>query len=170
MPKMPNQFTEVSPLVKVDERPQFKLDSVAREREQMLKGELVETPNSKHKYKQVFKEMKEFEREGFAAVLKFAFARIVQLPKKIHWRLILDMADFAKRESRFREAKILFKLVSYLQPYAYQGWLEYSKMEEECGNMLKSWQILTEGLKFSQLNENLFIKAIKVDEKLGNYD
>jgi len=104
----------------------------------MLKGELVETPNSKHKYKQVFKEMKEYEREGFAAVLKFAFAKIVQLPKKIHWRLILDMADFAKRESRFREAKILFKLVSYLQPYAYQGWLEYSKMEEECGNMLKS--------------------------------
>jgi la-related protein 1 len=25
-------------------------------------------------------------------------------------------------------------------------------------------------LKFSQLNENLFIKAIKVDEKLGDYD
>ena len=31
-------------------------------------------------------------------------------------------------------------------------------------------QILNEGLKFSQLNENLFIKAIKVDEKLGDYD
>lgn len=114
--------------------------------------------------------MKEYEREGFSAVLKFAFARIMQLPKKIHWRLILDMADFAKRESRFREAKILFKLVSYLQPYAYQGWLEYSKMEEECGNILKSWQILTEGLRFSHLNENLFIKAIKVDEKLGHFD
>lgn len=25
-------------------------------------------------------------------------------------------------------------------------------------------------MKFSQLNENLFIKAIKVDEKLGDYD
>jgi la-related protein 1 len=82
--------------------------------------------------------MKELEKEGFSAVLKFSFARIIQLPKKVHWRLILDLADFAKRESRFREAKLLFKLVSYLQPYAYQGWLEYSKMEEECGNMIKS--------------------------------
>ena len=44
------------------------------------------------------------------------------------------MADYSKRESRFKEAKLLFKLVSYLQPYAYQGWLEYAKMEEECGN------------------------------------
>jgi hypothetical protein len=82
--------------------------------------------------------MKEIEREGFSAVLKFAFSRIMHLPKKVHWRLILDLADFAKRESRFKEAKILFKLVSYLQPYAYQGWLEYSKMEEECGNIIKS--------------------------------
>ena len=82
----------------------------------MLKNELVETPNSKHKYKCAFKEMKEVEKEGFSAVLKFAFNRIVQLPKKVHWRMILDLADFAKRESRFREAKILFKLVSYLQP------------------------------------------------------
>jgi len=83
--------------------------------------------------------------------------------------MILDLADFAKRESRFREAKILFKLVSYLQPYAYQGWLEYSKMEEECGNIQKSWLILEDGLKFNLLNENLFIKAIKVDEKLGEF-
>jgi len=103
-----------------------------------LKNDLLETPNSKHKYKSTFKEMKELEKEGFSAVLKFSFARIIQLPKKVHWRLILDLADFAKRESRFREAKLLFKLVSYLQPYAYQGWLEYSKMEEECGNMIKS--------------------------------
>ena len=41
-------------------------------------------------------------------------------------------------------------------------------MEEECGNQEKSWNILVEGLKFSSLNENLFIKAIKVEEKLGN--
>lgn len=70
------------------------------------------------------------------------------MPKKVHWRIILDLADYAKRESKFREAKILFKLVSYLQPYAYQGWLEYAKMEEECGMQEKSKHILMQGLKF----------------------
>jgi len=43
-------------------------------------------------------------------------------------------------------------------------------MEEECGNQLKSRHILKVGLKFSQLNENLFIKAMKVEEKLGDYE
>ena len=42
-------------------------------------------------------------------------------------------------------------------------------MEEECGKQEKSRQILLAGLKFSPLNENLFIKTVKVDEKLGNY-
>ena len=83
--------------------------------------------------------------------------------------MVLDLADYAKRESKFKEAKLLFKLVSYLQPYAYQGWLEHAKMEEECGKQEKSRQMLLAGLKFSPLNENLFIKTIKVEEKLGNY-
>jgi len=43
-------------------------------------------------------------------------------------------------------------------------------MEEECGNQEKSRKILVEGLKFSSLNENLFVKAIKVEEKLGNIE
>ena len=42
-------------------------------------------------------------------------------------------------------------------------------MEEECGNIVKARQILRVGLRFSALNENLFVKAMKVDEKLKNY-
>jgi hypothetical protein len=42
-------------------------------------------------------------------------------------------------------------------------------MEEECGNQATSSKILLQGLKFNPLNENLFIKAIKVEEKMGNY-
>ena len=98
------------------------------------------------------------------------FQKILNLPKKVHWRIMLDLADFAKRESRFREAKMIFKLVAYLQPYAYQGWLEYAKMEEECGNQRKSMKILKIGLKFSQLNENLFVKALKIEEKMQNIE
>ena len=85
-------------------------------------------------------------------------------------KIILDLADFAKRESKFNEAKFLFKLISYLQPFAYQGWLEYAKMEEECGNHESSQRILQVGLRFSYLNENLFVKAIKIEEKGKNFN
>ena len=110
----------------------------SRERVSSLKQDLNETPNSKYKYKQISRDMKEQEKNGFQQVIKETFVRILNIPRKVHWRVVLDLADYAKRESRFKEAKILFKLVSYLQPFAYQGWLEYAKMEEECGNQEKS--------------------------------
>ena len=111
---------------------------MSRERVQKLKQDLNETPNSKYKYKQISREMKELEKSGFQNLLKDTFMRILNVPRKVHWRVVLDLADYAKRESRFREAKVLFKLVSYLQPYAYPGWVEYAKMEEECGNQEKA--------------------------------
>ena len=92
---------------------------MSRERIQRLRADLTETPNSKYKYKQISREMKEQEKNGFNVVIKETFSRILSIPRKIHWRIVLDLADYAKRESRFKEAKLLFKLVSYLQPYAY---------------------------------------------------
>lgn len=99
-----------------------------------LKHDLNETPNSKHKYKIISRDAKDIEKKGFKEAIKFVFERILSMPKKIHWRILLDLADFAKRESKFTEAKILFKLICHIQPFAYQGWLEFAKMEEECGN------------------------------------
>jgi hypothetical protein len=112
--------------------------------------------------------MKESEKKGFSDTSKLVFKKIIDIPKKIHWRVLLDLADFAKRESKFAEAKILFKLIAHIQPFAYQGWLEYAKMEEECGNADSSRKILQIGLKFSSTNENLFVKAIKIEEKSKN--
>lgn len=142
-----------------------------KHREADLKRDLVETPNSKHKYKQLARELKDSEKSGgLEEMIRLVFTQIVRLPRKIHWRIVLDLADYAKRESKFAEAKLLFKLVAYLQPYAYQGWLEFAKMEEECGNQLLSWKILQVGLRFNPLNENLFVKAVKVLEKLKKYE
>ncbi len=67
----------------------------------MLKHDMVETPNSKHKYKSLSKEVKDAEKKGFAEAFNLVFEKIIGLPKKIHWKLILDLADFAKRESKF---------------------------------------------------------------------
>ena len=98
------------------------------------------------------------------------FDDIFNYPQSIHWHILLDVADFAKRESRPTEARLLFKMITYMQPYAYQGWVEYAKMEEECGNVEKCRKLLLVGIRFNPLNENLFIKALKVEEKLERYD
>lgn len=84
--------------------------------------------------------------------------------------MLLDLADFAKRESEFTEAAMLFKIVTHIQPYAYQGWLEYAKMEEELGKIDRCRTLLKRGLKFIPLNENLFLKALKIEEKEDNYN
>jgi len=85
----------------------------------LLKQELVETPISKHKHKCLSRELKDAEKKGFSQAVKVVFEKILTIPVKVHWRILLDLADFAKRESRFEEAKILFKLITYLQPFAY---------------------------------------------------
>ena len=64
----------------------------------------------------------------------------------------------------------MYKIVVTTQPYAYQGWLEYAKMEEECGNQEESNSILLKSLKFNKLNENLFVKVIKYEEKKDNLE
>jgi hypothetical protein len=35
----------------------------------------------------------------------------LEIPIKIQWRVFLDLADYAKRESRFETASHLFKVV-----------------------------------------------------------
>ena len=42
-------------------------------------------------------------------------------------------------------------------------------MEEECGNQDACLDILLKGLKFNPYSENLFIKALKLEEKNDNF-
>lgn len=83
----------------------------------------------------------------------------------MNWRVLIDLADEAKRQSRFDTAKVLLRLAAYLQPYAYQGWLEAAKIEEESGNLDSCVKILQSGLKFNPQNEILLIKSLKIQEK-----
>ena len=47
-----------------------------REHVQSLKQDLVESPVSKHKHKQLARDLKEAEKKGFAAAVKVVFERI----------------------------------------------------------------------------------------------
>jgi hypothetical protein len=85
-----------------------------RESISQLKHDLNETPVSKHRHKQLSRELKDSEKKGFSYAIGLVFERILTLPRKVHWRILLDLADFAKRESKFDEAKVLFKLITHL--------------------------------------------------------
>ncbi len=136
-----------------------------------LKEDLIEDKNSPSmiQYKNFSQKSKEWEKEGITAMITKVFEKISEVPKKIHWKIIIDLADFAKRENEFSKANTLFKMVTHLQPFAHQGWLDHAKMEEELGNIEKCRTLLKRGLKFDPLNEKLFLKTLKIEEKEGNY-
>ena len=92
---------------------------------------------------------------------------MAELPVAVHWRVHLEMADLAKREKNFREARRLYRLATELQPSAAQTWLEYAKMEEERGHFERCQRILTAGLHFCPYHEALMLKAIKHLERMG---
>jgi hypothetical protein len=56
--------------------------------------------------------MKEFEKGSVSfkeiTVKSMELIQTLRVPQKIHWRVFLDLADFAKRESKFDEARNLF--------------------------------------------------------------
>ncbi len=134
------------------------------------RAELTESPATRSAFKDFYRKLRAEERNSFQDAEKFAMLSLKDgsLPETIHWRVYLELADLAKRSNRFEEARKLYQEVYKLQPYASQGWLEYSKLEEECGNMDACAKILATGLEYCEYSENLLTRAIKHEEKRGN--
>ncbi|CAN0072530.1 unnamed protein product, partial [Phaeothamnion confervicola] len=131
------------------------------------RADLVESPATRLAFKDFYREFRAKEKTSFEAAKQFALECFAVLPRKVHWRLYLEMADLAKRESRFVEARRLYRTVTATQPFASQGWLEYAKLEEECGALRKCARILRRGLAFCEYSESLLIKAVKHEERNG---
>jgi len=134
------------------------------------RAELTESPATRSAFKDFYRKLRAEERSSFQDAEKFAMLSLKDgsLPESIHWRVFLELADLAKRSNRFEEARKLYQQVYKLQPYASQGWLEFSKLEEECGNMDACAKILATGLEYCEYSENLLTRAIKHEEKRGN--
>jgi len=134
------------------------------------RAELTESPATRSAFKDFYRKLRAEERNSFQGAEKFAMYSLKDgsLPESIHWRVYLELADLAKRSNRFEDARKLYQQVYKLQPYASQGWLEFSKLEEECGNMSACAKILAAGLKYCEYSENLLTRAIKHEEKSGN--
>jgi hypothetical protein len=134
------------------------------------KAELNETPATRSAFKGFYKKFREQERLSFEEAEEHA-KKVLEddsLPESIHWKVYLELADLSKRANKFLEARLLYQQVCRLQPYASQGWLEYSKLEEECGNMNTCGRILRAGIHYCEYSENLLTRAIKHEEKTGN--
>ena len=132
--------------------------------------ELVESPQSKLAYKDFYRHFRTLERDSVDMARKYAEESLQWMPERAQWRVLLEMADLAKRSNEFEKARELYAQVCDSQPLASQGWLEWSKMEEECGHVKYSLKILRKGLSRCQFNEGLLTKAIKQQEKLHNME
>ena len=118
---MPRKISEVvqlrKPSVELSQEPSspaVNLTNTQLATEKRLRSDVMESPNSKNKYKLISRDMKEMEKtSNFEKLLQASLMKIVTLnvPHKIHWRVYLDLADFAKRESKFEEARQFFKIV-----------------------------------------------------------
>ena len=134
--------------------------------------ELVESPATRIAFKEFYRSFRGEERMSFQKAEEYARNALhdESLPEAVHWRVYLELADLAKRSNRYVEARLLYQKVCEIQPYASQGWLEYSKLEEECGRMNRVMNILLQGLQYCELSENLLTRAVKHNEKMGNLD
>ena len=136
------------------------------------RAELVESPSTRIAFKDFYRAFRGEERISSQKAEEYALQVIDEgsLPETVHWRVYLELADLAKRSNRFAEARQLYQRVCELQPCAFQGWLEYSKLEEECGNLNRVMNILHAGLEYCNNNETLMTRAVKLQEKMGNLD
>ena len=130
------------------------------------KNDLNESPNSKLKFKTFYKTFKAKEKEGFEVAKKYAIEFLPLISEKSHWRIFLEMADLAKRENNIKDARHYYQIVNRIQPLASQGWLEYAKMEEECGDLQECQNILIKGQEHCPYNESLMVKSLKHYERM----
>ena len=130
------------------------------------KKDVVETAEEKSAYKAFHRNLKLKERISLADAEKFAEEALNTVIESIRWRVYLDLADLSKRTNDFHKARMRFRRACEMQPLASQVWLEWSKMEEECGRLRKSLRILCRGLDQCSFSEALLTRAIRQQEKL----
>jgi len=138
---------------------------------------VMESPTERQAFKEFGRSFRQKENISLEAARDYALSCLdaethpeLYLPPATHWRVFLELADVAKRSNMINDARSHYREACRLQPRASQGWLEHSKLEEECGNLDRCAAILQEGLKHCTTNENLLIRAVKFYERMGDLD
>lgn len=119
-------------------------------------------------YKDFHRQLRIKERVSIQLAEEFARESLQILPKNVHWKIFIHLAEFKKRMRDIDGAREYYRVACRLEPFAYQCWLEYSKLEENMGNVSAAREILRESLKILPYDESLVAKAIQHEEKIGN--
>eukprot|EP00047_Mylnosiga_fluctuans_P014572 m.39636 g.39636 ORF g.39636 m.39636 type:complete len:1221 (-) comp5570_c0_seq2:480-4142(-) len=128
----------------------------------------ADSPTTKDRYKDFARGLHQEEKQSYDAAKEFFEATLPSLPERCHFRALLEMADIAKRDNHVEDARSYFERASVANPQGAQIWLEWAKLEEECGELEACQSILKQGLAQCPLFEALLIKGIKHEERMGN--
>ena len=115
----------------------------------------------------LFKTKEKQEGSKVAKLLGLKYLGNKNLDIKARAKIYCLLADLEKRDGRYEKAREYFGKANELDPIAKEGWLEYSKMEEDCGNFDNCRDILLKGLSHDRTNENLLKSLIKLEEKMS---
>ena len=133
-----------------------------------IDGGGAESPTSKSKYKEFSRKFRDQEKLSYKKAIEYGEQALQELPERCRYRILVDMADAAKRDNSLHEARGYLARASAMNPLAHQIWLEWAKLEEECGQLDECGSILRRALAHCPGVEALIIKGIKHEERMGN--
>ncbi|KAL4511782.1 hypothetical protein ABPG72_012627 [Tetrahymena utriculariae] len=110
------------------------------------------------------------QKLSFVEILGTSIAKMSQVKPNIYWKLMFELADYAKKDCMYHEAKYFYKIAINLQPFCPDIWLEYAKMEEDYGNLQKAKEILENAYPFCKMSDSLILKLLRIIEKIGKID
>lgn len=176
-------------------------NSIGLERESADSPGRPMSPRTKAACKDFVREFRRLERISSADAQEYARAALKWIPQAAQWRVHLQLADFAKRLNQEEEAHREYQCACDLEPTASKGkfscksimytcttstnsradhitgWIEWSKMQDECGSTEMALQTVLRGiLACSTINsasgkfdEVLILRALRLYEKQHRY-
>lgn len=151
-------------MVPIDNKP-FQL---LKERALMVYGAPVKEPETAAARAE-YKEVSQYVHQS-GDVTQFitrALGAMNTLHPSVSYKLWIELADSCKRCSRQEEASACYFRALYECPTAVHIWLEWSKMEEEAGNIKLALRLLQTAIQCCGFNDGVVLRILRTFEKLG---
>ncbi len=165
-PKVANTIVRPVRAIEAGKKPESADEKIKR-----LGSELyADSPRTKDKLKEWALLVKLKEKNGWDEVVKQSLRTILEMRPKSQWRVVAELADMARKANRLKEARAWYTLLRHMQPLYTQQWLDAAKMADDCGRFEEAISLLRLGLRFCPVNEVLFVKLLRIYEKLAMKD
>ncbi|CAM9266433.1 unnamed protein product, partial [Ectocarpus fasciculatus] len=128
------------------------------------------SPTTKAACKEFIREFRKLERVSTAAAQQYAVGALQWMPSTAHWRVHLQLADLAKRLNLEELASREYEQACTLEPTASKGWLEWSKMQDECGSTETALQTILQGILAKNEAYNSKFDAVPAETSSTRFD